>query len=540
MSSSPATIDDLPAEMIRELFKHLSLKDLTACSIVNKRWHSIYSDFRVDSLVVTYGSESELDFSKWYNSNRRLRDSRQCPHKMFIRLLNRPLLASLKHLSFCWYIPSEFDLNVLNKFSQLVHLEIHSPDLRGKKVVNLSLPTLTVLVLLNYNEYCPVSLDCPLLKVLSYYEGYSVPEEYRLDVKHPETIWKLETNILSFKLTTFNRVECLVTETFRIICRDTLLSLPSLRELQFNQRIDLVLCCDYTILFGSPDRLRELLNEFLDDLQELKGPDFRFIFAGLQMTKWTLEQMDFCVQEPSGYPRIFCELAYMKNQDLIDPDVSLDFVTSFDYSRLMQATNGEIPSWFFKRFTEIHRVDTTAKVQDPEHFRWFLSSLRTLSNLDLKNSELGQEFYDQLPTLAPQLTWLDLNDDENVPNNQLQLNFDFADKLPHLSLLSISQELPPELIARLLTWLAGRLDHRTLYFSWRGNRVRIIKNQKTFELNKNWSRKRVFRTENPDEILIHLEKLKVYRSPSKRGLRPYLSRSVRWVRSHFVRNCFRK
>ena len=538
MSSSLATIDDLPAEMIRELFKYLSLKDLTACSIVNKRWNSIYTDFRVDSLVVTYRSESEPDFSKWYNSNRRHSDSRKCPDKMFIRLLNRPLLSNLKHLSFCWYKPSEFDLNVLNKFSQLVHLELYA-DSQGKKV-NLNLPMLNVLVIWHDDKLSLISVDCPRVKVLSYREGYPTPEQCKLEVKHPETIWKLDTNMFGPKLAPFKMVECLVTEIFQVISRDTLLSLPSLKELHFNKPIDAVLFPDYTILFDSLDRLKELLNEFLDDLQELKGPDFRFTFAGFQMTKWALKQMDFCIQENSQYPRIFNELVYMKNQDLIDPDASLDFVSCFDYSRLMQATGGEIPSWFFKRFTEIYRVETSAKIQDPEHFRWFLSSVRTLSVLDLENSELGQEFYDQLPTLAPQLTFLNLTDNEDVPNFELRLNFDFVDKLLQLESLFITQELPPELAARLIKkWLAGRLGHGSLYFRWRGNRVQIEKSKKIFKLYKNWSHKSVFKTENPDKILNCLEKLHAYQPRSERGLRLYLSQSVRWIRSHLVRN-FRK
>ena len=540
MSSSPATIDDLPAEMIHEVFNYLSLKDLTVCSMVNKRWQSIYSDYRVDSLVVTYtNSMSELDFSKWYNSNRRLSDSRQCTHKVFILLVNRQLLMGLKHLTF-WYTPPGFDLNVLNKFSQLVHLEIHSPKTEGEaegKAVTLNLPMLNVLLLWFPDERSSVSVDCPLLKVLAYYERYSVPEEeYRLDVKHPETIWKLETNMFGPKLAPFKKVECLVTETFQVISRNTLLSLPSLRELQFNQPIHDVFLSEYSLLFDSPDRLKELLSEFLDDLQELKGPDFRFTFAGFQMTKWALKQMDFCFQENAR--SIFNELVYIKNQDLIDPDASLDFITTFNYSRLMQAER-EIPSWFFKRFTEIHRVETGSdKVQDPEHFRWFLSSLRTLSNLDLKNSELGHEFYDQLPTIAPQLNYL-LTDKYYCRKDE-QLNFDFVFKFRSLETLWIMQELPPELVSPLMTWLAERSDYGRLSFFWRWNRVRIVKSEKTFDLTKNWSLESIVKTENPDKIIEHLEKIKFYRSPSKQCLRPCLSRSVRWIRSHLVRNCFRK
>lgn len=57
--------------------------------------------------------------------------------EMFIRLADRPLLAKLKHLAVCGKLLG-FDLNELNKFSQLVHLEINAVWL-DKKSVNLNL-----------------------------------------------------------------------------------------------------------------------------------------------------------------------------------------------------------------------------------------------------------------------------------------------------------------------------------------------------------------------------------------------------------------
>lgn len=45
--AKPTTIEDLPPEMIRELFKRLNPKDLLACSMVHKRLSSLYSGFKV-------------------------------------------------------------------------------------------------------------------------------------------------------------------------------------------------------------------------------------------------------------------------------------------------------------------------------------------------------------------------------------------------------------------------------------------------------------------------------------------------------------
>ena len=52
-----------------------------------------------------------------------------------------------------------------------------------------------------------------------------------LQVNQPETIRKLETNMVGAKLAPFKNVECLVTRQFEAIRKATLQSLPKLKEL---------------------------------------------------------------------------------------------------------------------------------------------------------------------------------------------------------------------------------------------------------------------------------------------------------------------
>lgn len=92
---SPATsIDDLPIEMICELFRHLfNLNDLITCSMVNKRWHSIYTDFRVHRLV-TFG-DFECSPREWCHPDRAINDDELSPQDVFERLVDKPLLAKI-------------------------------------------------------------------------------------------------------------------------------------------------------------------------------------------------------------------------------------------------------------------------------------------------------------------------------------------------------------------------------------------------------------------------------------------------------------
>ena len=54
MNNHRSTIIDPPLEMICELFRYLGLKYLVTCSMVNKRWHSVYSVLvKLEQLNVT-------------------------------------------------------------------------------------------------------------------------------------------------------------------------------------------------------------------------------------------------------------------------------------------------------------------------------------------------------------------------------------------------------------------------------------------------------------------------------------------------------
>ena len=93
--SSSTTIDNLPTEMICELFKHLTPKDLLVCSMVNKRWHSIYADFKVRRLVTT---DDLLDYYlNWCDSNQAVQEEELCHRNLFNFLVDKPLLSNLNH-----------------------------------------------------------------------------------------------------------------------------------------------------------------------------------------------------------------------------------------------------------------------------------------------------------------------------------------------------------------------------------------------------------------------------------------------------------
>ena len=517
--SSPSklitTIDDLPPEMINELFKHLPLKDLVACSLVNKRWHSIYAAFKRHRIVATL---YDPDLGRWKYPAKQILDSELCSQHSLYCLVDPEInphckmLSNLKHLAlWCW--GNHFYPELLKSFKHLVHLEI-GPDylssFRGKnEKVRLKFPKLEVLVfhsskiLNDYNDFCPISIDCPKLHTLAYGEQQS---KSLLSVKHPKRIRVLETNMFGPKLTPFN-VHCLVTRELNVISKATLLSLPVLKELHFNLGIR-ELFWNSQEKIGTLDRVKRALNLFLDGVDALRGPEFKFTFAGFRLTKTTLDEIgDFEMQVVVNeyghdYERVFNEDIYMKNYHLIEPD-ALEFINELYYNLLRSVEPGELPDSFFDKFAWVETVHAREAVEDARHLRWFLKSLRSLKKLDLRDSQLGQEFYDQLPTFVGSLT--ELTTKARVGG--LQLNFEFIRELPRLNWLDVYDCSSFPSLITLVTLLSELKNVKhTLNFEFEEQAISVCKWYRSGDWEVSENEQMELQTEDLSELIDYLRK----------------------------------
>ena len=496
LTKPTTTIDDLPTEMINELFKHLHPKDLASCSLVNRHWHSIYVGFKVQSLAAMT-DQNTLDLAKWYDLNQPIQEAERCRPAMFDRLVDKPLLSNLKHLALCDG-KFAFDLNKLNRFQQLVHLEIKS-DFKGK--VHLNLPRLKVLAFHYFNWHCTLSIDCPLLSTL-FYCG-ECEDTRLLKVKQPETIRKLETGMENPDfLTPFKNVEFLRTWDLNLI---SVRSLPRLRELHCNQGIKYAFQRESRHRPGTVDRVKRTLNEFLNEAKKLRGNNFQLRFSGFQLAKVNVDQIDFGVQtNEKGAESVCTEYVYMKNYHLLEPG-ALDFQSSVNYTLLLRHVTGEFPRCFPQKFTGIELVYATAEVQDADHFLRFLKSLRCLRRLVLSNTKLNQVFYDLLPASTHLLIGLHLR--SGHCEDGLQLNFDFIYKLSGLTALEYCTAQSYESFSSLVR-LLGRMEEAYFYVQIKEKLFRIRK-ERGFEwtiCNKEtWGSKR--QTKNLNEIVNFLQGL---------------------------------
>ena len=515
-SPTKTTIEDLPTEMISELFKHLNPTALATCSMVSKRWHSIYADFKVHSLVAI-GNSLYWYQSKWSHSNWRVEEQEPC-HLKTLNCLTKPLFSNLKYLALIGNWP-RFSLNQLNRFRQLLHLEITWPNDFRKKQVYLNFPHLKVLVVHTLDKDCLLVLDCPELSTLVYLEE----EEADLKVKWAETIRKLETNSGDWEWADFKNIECLVIRKFNSIDTNILQLLPNLKELHFNESMENIFK-DFKGI-GVLDQIKEKLKTFLDDARQLKGADFQFTFAGFQLTNTLLDELDFGVElitktssfgESNEYESVSDERFYLANYQLIKPG-ALHFIHRIDYTRLMsQVPSGQpLPSCFLEKFNGIDVVDVGETVQDESHFLRFLSSLKSLQILRLFAPKLSQEFYNQLPASAPLLVRLQLV--ENNRNEQ-QLNFEFVAKFPHLEFQVFYFDVEIRAIQSLALTYISKVEVGTLFsltnFHFRHDKFIIRKemNSKTWIVKDAFNQTKL-ETENPEEFnqLIVTHKSALYR-----------------------------
>ena len=434
--NSATTINDLPPEMICELFEHLHPLDLLTCSRVNKRWNSLFRGFKVQRIALAEGFNflGKTHVNKWYNSNQKFKDSEICDGDLMVRLLKRPMLFDLKYLNIsCQYLlqrRARFDWKSrVNQCKNLIHLELSiACTLLG--VLKLYLPKLKVLAI-DHRNHVSLTIDCPNISVLGYGDETG-DTDFLLNLKHPETIRKLSTNMLAWKLARLGmiNVERLDTYRFGLIEKETLSMFPKLKEFHFNRPLDDLLL-DYKI-----DRVKQTLNEFMEYVHRYKATDLKFWFVGFLLNKTAIDAIDFGLWTEDEKEKVSLEYVYTKNYDLIDPDDSLECVHSLDYSYLMEVA-GEIPRCLLK-FKDIEVIRVVGPVQDENHFLFFLKSLRLLEKLSLDHSyRFSQEFWNSLPASAPSLISLNVDNRAVEKTEEFQVNFDFIAKLSRLSNLNV-------------------------------------------------------------------------------------------------------
>ena len=365
----------LSPESLCEVFKNLNLEELIKCRLANKYWYSIINDLvKVKRLVVGRNYSS-----KWYFTNELIKEEIECCHfSLFLTQYKRSFLANLNYL-FINPAYSNFDINIVNLFTQLVHFE----TIVGYKlnaINNLNLPNLQVFSFYTELGSGNLTINCPKLKVL-YYKNCHRKEN--LDIKHPNSITHLETCVYDEKLKMLKNIEYLITDNYKAIDESTLSNILNLKEFHFNRNIDsLILDLNY-----NPNKfnyLKDRFRLFMNQKRSLRMNSLKVFFLGIQFFENEDEiNFDGLLQHFSSVDRSGQNLEkfFMNNYNRLKDN--LTFIHEVNYGNLMAAVN-EIPNDFFKKFNSLNTVRSHGRIVNEEHFLSFLKSIKKLSYVDLR------------------------------------------------------------------------------------------------------------------------------------------------------------
>ena len=189
MASIETTIDDLPDEILYELFKYLNLPDLINCRLTNKRWKSISDITRVRQLVVSDRIDEfkelckdSITFSKFrfYTKLFKL--------KQHLRKLHIRCTVYSSHIMFKRIL--DFDLSIFNEFIYLRELDLRLKNFLVNDQTSLNLHNLIrfkleLIEMFSFDS--EVHLIAPRLEFLNC-------DLHLIDVHHPESIKQFSTN----------------------------------------------------------------------------------------------------------------------------------------------------------------------------------------------------------------------------------------------------------------------------------------------------------------------------------------------------------
>lgn len=406
----------LPNEILCLIFSHLPLSDLfNTLKLTNKRFYCLVNSMRFEELIFANFSECVYKNS-WYHSNRPT-NVQNIIYADYLDLAIRSSsfkssFSNLKSLKIDFgflYYDMYFDVEQLNSFDKLEHLQFDNFYLRLNRNACLRLPNLRVLRVFLGFPTKQLQIDAARLEVLCC-------NLLRTKLTHPLSIMLLQqvsqeirdlrkfANLEIYKST----VSAYEGEEFD---NDILFKLPdNLRQLHFEH---------YHF-----DDLKDFVRAFFRDRHRLNRLGLKLFFNGLEL----VNDRPFADYRPER----LLEFHQNNYQRLI----SLPWYEEVNFEQLTEAYR-PIPTNFHSKYTNIQKV-SAGKIENQREFTCFLKACNQLSFLMLlKLSMFDQQFLDELPKLRSSLFRLELREEFDI-----QIDFRFVGEFRVMAALITDQHLP--------------------------------------------------------------------------------------------------
>ena len=294
-------------------------------------------------------------------------------------------------------IDFKLNLEVLNKFSQLEHLEIED-CLKVDQVTRLSLQNLKALKIVLYNGL-DLELDLPNLQALFIYcESYE-----NVKFNYPRSIQYLSFYNYNDYFLKFKNIEYLDCYEEFSLSWQVLRNYSKLKVISIHD--------DY-----EPE-----LIETIRQNTELNKQNLKIYQNGLLVVDG---------KEINNYDFSEDKLHYLMNNYAKTAE-SLEFVKLIKYNELMRLVNYKLPADFFKKFNCIKRLEVCDE-NDEKQLIQFIKHCSNLKSLILSNCKLSQQFYEELPSLTS-LCYLHVDPFINeIGDEEIELNFKFINRMFNL------------------------------------------------------------------------------------------------------------
>ena len=404
-------LNNLPFELYETILEYLDLNELLNVRLLNRRFKLVVSEFRIKELIFRDLKKRLCVQHKdnWFHLNK----PQNC-HAIIdisrIKLLSSSIfkIQNLKRLFISELgINGTINLDNVNEFKQLEHLEFsfYLNKINIDKNRKLSLSNLKSFSfsfirisddLKNEDINSIIEFDTPSLEAIRLSKGSDL---VYFKFNNPSTIKYLSLTFYDEDTKIFKNVEYLCVLVEITISSNFLSKYPNLKEIRIHE-------------------FRDDKNSLIDNMQK---KDLKIYFKDVQILN--AEDLNDCEYELDFQMANYARLDY-----------NLQYDSILNYSNLMNLTN-KIPVDFFKKFTNINAISIDNRVENEDNLIEFIKNCQNLFDLCLKNSELSQNFYDQLASISS-LGKLIINEKED-----LNINFEFINKMYYLFEFKTNQQL---------------------------------------------------------------------------------------------------
>lgn len=417
--------DTLPIELKIYIFKnYFNLKDLMIMRCVSKQWKELSEDKSVKITELVIAESVEYVMGSWFYDDKVINFKDAIKYSLF-RSMNSTFNfeQNLRRLNICFGAESNLNLFLINKMISLEQLDLNI-QCKLNAFHELRLDNLKIL----YLKYSATKADIdgePIVYKISLYTPHLIVlkaiELSSIKLCHLSALRHLEIEYYHYDLDV--DLKCDNLEIFHLLIDKSSLGnlltrFPNLKKLVCN--------LDSLDRFDEMDEfvIVEDLKDVLKEKARLNKNDLKIYFEGVEIENESkISEYFNCNHDHFSFVIKY----YDKSDDKIP------FIYSVMYERLMTLVDNRLPKNFFNKFLKIEHVHLSGKLEDSDHFIFFLSNLSLLRILGFYNTSLDQDLFDKVANTCKSIGNL------MIMGNSIPLNFDFILKFKNLRYLDTDQ-----------------------------------------------------------------------------------------------------